>query len=176
MPPSHNPSPFTGGIQLALHHVKRAHLLPYSGLAGDLKPENVLLKADSSRSSGARGMITDFGLCAALHDSHTHISNWRAGTPFYIAPEVAKQGRLTKASDAFSFGVLAWQVRVVVWSSRHGCDSEPQSIPSMTRSSARALAVDLPSAGPGSSGQSCCFSLSLLKWAEVDSNGSLLQA
>ena len=35
----------------------------------------------------------------------THVSNFRHGTPFYMAPEIFS-GQTTPASDVFSFGIL----------------------------------------------------------------------
>jgi hypothetical protein len=57
-------------------------------LPGDLKPDNVLLKEDPASAVRAKAMVADFGLCAALQGSHTHLSNYRSGTPFFTAPEV----------------------------------------------------------------------------------------
>lgn len=34
----------------------------------------------------------------------------RAGTPFYIAPEVMHQGTSSKRADVFSFGVILWEL------------------------------------------------------------------
>jgi len=73
---------------------------------GDLKPDNILLKADSTAAVGFVAKITDFGLAINLGPTATHVSNFTSGTPFYCAPEVALNGRTTKASDAFSFGVV----------------------------------------------------------------------
>jgi serine/threonine protein kinase len=52
----------------------------------------------------------DFGLSTALKGSATHVSNYGAGTPFYLAPEVAQERRVTRGSDVYSFGAMAWQV------------------------------------------------------------------
>lgn len=40
--------------------------------AGDLKPDNILLIAEAGHPAGARALITDFGLCAALEEGQTH--------------------------------------------------------------------------------------------------------
>ncbi|KAF5837664.1 kinase-like domain-containing protein [Dunaliella salina] len=73
---------------------------------GDVKPDNILLKADPSSPIGFRAKITDFGLSINLGPTATHVSNMRPGTPFYCSPEVSIDGRATKASDVFSFGIV----------------------------------------------------------------------
>ena len=47
-----------------------------------------------------------FGLSAALGPEKLHVSAFVNGTPFYTAPEIALTGRVTQASDAYSFGVV----------------------------------------------------------------------
>ncbi|XBH81768.1 hypothetical protein VPH35_107271 [Triticum aestivum] len=70
----------------------------------DVKASNVLLDDDMN------GRLGDFGL-ARLHDhgvdAHTtHV----AGTWGYIAPELARLGKATKATDVFAFGVFTIEV------------------------------------------------------------------
>ena len=36
----------------------------------------------------------------------SHVSAFVNGTPFYSAPEIALTGRVTQASDAYSYGVI----------------------------------------------------------------------
>ena len=72
---------------------------------GDLKPENILTKIDSKRAHGFTCKINDFGLSAMMDPKKTHVSNFRHGTPFYMAPEIFT-GQTTTASDVFSFGML----------------------------------------------------------------------
>ncbi|KAG2425562.1 hypothetical protein HXX76_013606 [Chlamydomonas incerta] len=50
--------------------------------------------------------IADFGLSARMGEGQTHASNCWQGTPTYTAPEVAVEGRLSKAADVYSFGVV----------------------------------------------------------------------
>ncbi|XBH81766.1 hypothetical protein VPH35_107269 [Triticum aestivum] len=69
-----------------------------------VKASNVLLDDDMN------GRLGDFGL-ARLHDhgvdAHTtHV----AGTWGYIAPELARLGKATKATDVFAFGVFTIEV------------------------------------------------------------------
>lgn len=40
----------------------------------------------------------------------SHISNHKAGTPFYMAPEVVQHGVLSKRADIFSYGVVLWEI------------------------------------------------------------------
>ena len=40
-----------------------------------------------------------------MDPKRTHVSNFRHGTPFYMAPEIFN-GQTTTASDVFSFGML----------------------------------------------------------------------
>jgi len=74
-------------------------------LPSDLKPENILAKTDPSKPHGFTCKITDFGLSAMMDPKKTHVSNFRHGTPFYMAPEIFN-GQTTTASDVFSFGML----------------------------------------------------------------------
>jgi Tol biopolymer transport system component len=72
----------------------------------DLKPNNVMLETRSSHVS-----IMDFGL-ARPHDSeHTLFgSGVIAGTPGYMAPEMLRGERPTKATDLFALGIVLHQV------------------------------------------------------------------
>ena len=45
-----------------------------------------------------------------LEQDKTHISNFRQGTPFYVAPEILTFGRTTMPSDVYSFGILCIEV------------------------------------------------------------------
>jgi serine/threonine protein kinase len=64
----------------------------------DIKPANVLLGDDGSVK------ITDFGISRAVGDVTVTATGMLAGTPAYLAPEVAKGMEPTAASDVFSLG------------------------------------------------------------------------
>lgn len=90
-----------------------AHIHSRNIIHGDLKCTNVLLKIAEVVGGGAGsvvGKIADFGLSVKLPRNQTHISNFHAGTPFYAAPEVVSDGKLSKKSDVFAFGVILWEL------------------------------------------------------------------
>ncbi|MFM6849740.1 MAG: serine/threonine-protein kinase [Terrabacter sp.] len=64
----------------------------------DVKPGNVLLANDGTP------LLTDFGISRAYGDATLTSTGMLAGTPAYLAPEVARGGASTPASDVFSLG------------------------------------------------------------------------
>src|SRR5262249_4775764 len=63
---------------------------------GDVKPANLIL------TSGGKVVLVDFGLASAGGGAR------RAGTPGFVAPEVAAGGPPTRASDIYSLAVTAF--------------------------------------------------------------------
>ncbi len=64
----------------------------------DVKPGNILITEDGS------AMISDFGISHALGDATITATGMMHGTPAYLAPEVARGGPSSFASDVFSLG------------------------------------------------------------------------
>ena len=64
----------------------------------DVKPGNILLANDGTP------LLTDFGISRAYGDATLTSTGMLAGTPAYLAPEVARGGASTPASDVFSLG------------------------------------------------------------------------
>ncbi|KAJ1613347.1 calcium/calmodulin dependent protein kinase [Cryptosporidium canis] len=69
----------------------------------DLKPENFLFL---NKNYNAPLKIIDFGLAARVSSEDTSL-NTRAGTPYYVAPEVL-QGKYDKRCDMWSLGVILY--------------------------------------------------------------------
>jgi len=76
-------------------------------LHADLKPNNVLLK---EVGNGIVAKLTDFGLSVQMTCSQTHVSQHQTGTLDHMAPEVMMEGKTSKRSDVYSFGILLWEL------------------------------------------------------------------
>lgn len=68
----------------------------------DIKPGNVLI------SQNGTAKITDFGIARAVGDITLTQTGTFAGTPAYLAPEVARGQDPTPASDVFSLGATLY--------------------------------------------------------------------
>jgi serine/threonine protein kinase len=86
-----------GALQ-AIHTAGIAH--------GDLKPQNVLVRADDSV------VLSDFGIARSLRpgDPEAPLPETRIGTPFYLSPEQARGEPVTPASDLYSLGVMLFEM------------------------------------------------------------------
>lgn len=76
---------------------------------GDLNPENILLKSESSDQRGYVCKVGDFGLSRFIHEK-SHIQTSIFGTPSYMPPELLTDGILTTSTDVYSFGIILWQL------------------------------------------------------------------
>jgi len=70
----------------------------------DLKPENLLLSADGHI------IMTDFGISKEGLATSDDRTGTFCGTPEYLAPEVLKQEKYTKAVDWWSLGTLMYEM------------------------------------------------------------------
>lgn len=70
----------------------------------DLKPSNVMLVPTAG---GRRAVLTDFGLAKPLDQSVFETqSRMLGGAPYFLAPELLKGERPSRASDIYAFGLL----------------------------------------------------------------------
>jgi serine/threonine protein kinase len=68
----------------------------------DVKPSNILVTADGTAK------LADFGIARARADSTLTASGMVAGSPAYLAPEVASGNTATEASDVWSLGATLY--------------------------------------------------------------------
>lgn len=74
----------------------------------DIKPDNILLDAESGRP-----MVTDFGIARAVSDGDSRLTatGMAIGTPAYMSPEQAAGERVIDGrSDIYALGVVAYQM------------------------------------------------------------------
>ena len=68
----------------------------------DVKPENILKQKD-------KWILADFGLCWKLNDPNEKVTEY-AGTPFYLAPEIASGQQYDSKCDIWSLGVILYRM------------------------------------------------------------------
>ena len=54
--------------------------------------------------------LADFGLSRVLDTNGTHVSTQTYGTLAYQPAELLRDGKLTKAVDIYSFGMIMWEL------------------------------------------------------------------
>jgi serine/threonine protein kinase/TolB-like protein/tetratricopeptide (TPR) repeat protein len=73
----------------------------------DLKPSNIML---TTRNGALRAVVTDFGLAKPI--THTDGGffesklEFQAGAPYFMAPELLRDGRPSPASDIYALGLI----------------------------------------------------------------------
>ncbi|WCJ34178.1 Concanavalin A-like lectin protein kinase family protein [Euphorbia peplus] len=90
------------GLASALHYLHEE--AEQSVLHRDIKPANVLLDVDFGVKLG------DFGVSKLVDPQFRTQTTGVVGTWGYIAPEYAYQGKATKESDMYSFGIVALEI------------------------------------------------------------------
>jgi serine/threonine-protein kinase len=70
----------------------------------DIKPQNVLLDRQG------RVRVTDFGIAQGAFDSNLTSDGMALGTASYMAPEQARGGTLSEATDVYAVGVVLYEM------------------------------------------------------------------
>ncbi|MGH3437846.1 MAG: protein kinase domain-containing protein [Pseudonocardiaceae bacterium] len=73
----------------------------------DIKPENILM---DELTAPRTPRLTDFGISRLIHSSEIGRSSVLAGTPQYVAPELAAGEDATPASDLYSLGIVLYEL------------------------------------------------------------------
>ncbi|MGH9173388.1 MAG: protein kinase domain-containing protein, partial [Vicinamibacterales bacterium] len=77
----------------------------------DIKPDNVLLKAEGTADPpGYTGKLADFGLARLAEGGVTTASGVTLGTPAYMSPEQCQGRLLDGRSDIYSLGIVLYEV------------------------------------------------------------------
>ncbi|GIL61309.1 hypothetical protein Vafri_15698 [Volvox africanus] len=86
------------------------HMHAANVLHSDLKARNIMLKSSGTEGRGVIAKVADFGLSTRMEHQETHLSSCFQGTLTHMAPEVMLEGRISKAADVYSFGILMWEL------------------------------------------------------------------
>jgi WD40 repeat protein len=91
---------FMAGLSHAVHYAHQRGVLHR-----DIKPGNILL------TESGEPRLTDFGLARMLEkDSTLTRTNALLGTPAYMAPEQARSGTVTTATDVYGLGAVLYEL------------------------------------------------------------------
>lgn len=70
----------------------------------DIKPENVMI----DRSGAVK--LMDFGIARVMDESHVTVTGALVGSPAYMSPEQATDGKVDARSDLFSLGTMMYRM------------------------------------------------------------------
>jgi len=83
----------------------------------DLKPDNVMLVADSKAPGGERTKLLDFGIAKLTDEGNVGpgqiktSTNSMLGTPYYMSPEQCRgAGKVDGRSDVYALGVMMYEM------------------------------------------------------------------
>ncbi|KAL6765801.1 hypothetical protein V8C86DRAFT_2449710 [Haematococcus lacustris] len=75
-----------------------------------LHMHNIVHTDNAADPRGWYARVGDYGLAVRLPSGCSFVSGVYHGTPVYQAPEVRSHGKVFKSSDAYSFGILLWEL------------------------------------------------------------------
>jgi serine/threonine protein kinase len=85
-----------------------ANALDYAHSKGilhrDIKPSNILI------DKNGKAYLTDFGIAKIIGDPKITATGMLVGTPAYMSPEQGRGENLTKESDIYSLGIVAFEM------------------------------------------------------------------
>ncbi|GAB4814749.1 hypothetical protein N2152v2_001795 [Parachlorella kessleri] len=84
------------------------YLHEHNVVHGDLTGGNVLLTTSDKDARGFTAKVVDFGLSRVCTEQYLRTRT--LGCAEYMPPELITDGLLTRAADAYAFGVLAWEI------------------------------------------------------------------
>ena len=70
----------------------------------DLKPENIFINKNMNIKIG------DFGISKQFDSYKTHLTKYKLGTDYYIAPEIIKEGIYNNKCDIWSLGCIIYEL------------------------------------------------------------------
>jgi formylglycine-generating enzyme required for sulfatase activity/tRNA A-37 threonylcarbamoyl transferase component Bud32 len=71
----------------------------------DIKPQNVLIEADTGRT-----LVTDFGIARTAEGSSLTASGMLVGTPTYLSPEQVTGSPTDHRADIYALGVMSYEM------------------------------------------------------------------
>lgn len=99
------PLPLTRARDIALQILAGLEAIHQAGiLHRDIKPQNVLLDRQG------RVRVTDFGIAQGAFDAGLTADGTAIGTASYMAPEQARGGALSEASDVYAVGIILYEM------------------------------------------------------------------